>query len=255
MAERRRAARIAGAREAAALVATLGGIVRHERRLARLSQADLATRVGIRQSRLSEFERGLGAGAPLEVWVALGIALGRPLSVEFTRSADAAATVRDAGHLAMQEVVLRLAATRGISGTFELPTRPHDPARSIDVCLRDDVGRRLIVAECWNRFGDLGAAARSSSAKLAELAGLANGAVGERPYAVHLVWLIRPTAANRELLRTYPAVLRSRFRGSSEGWARSISEGTPPPNEPGIAWLEPTTGRVTAVRWRVVVAP
>ena len=72
---------------------------------------------------------------------------------------------------------------------------------SADLAIRDDAGRRLLVLECWNRFGDLGAAARSSSRKLVEVAGLAAAIGGERPYNVGLCWLIRLTAENRVLLR------------------------------------------------------
>jgi transcriptional regulator with XRE-family HTH domain len=249
MAEHRRVdLEVAGAREAAALSATLGGVVRSERRRKRRTQSQLGERVGLTRSRISEIERGLGAGAPLEAWIALGMALDRPLAVSFTRSVSADAPA-DAGHLALQELALRLAARHGIRGTFELPSRPSDPARSIDVGLRDDAGRRLILEECWNTIADLGAAARSSTRKLVEAADLATVlGDGGTAYGVHLVWLIRPTAANRELVRRYPSVFRSRFPGSSARWARAINEGGPPPEEPGIVWLDPSRACAVPIR-------
>ena len=77
---------------------------------------------------------------------------------------------------------------------------------STDVGLRDDRGRRLILVECWNTIGDLGAAVRSTNRKRVEAEDLAavlggarprdpNGDPGE-PYAVATVlrlaaWLTR----------------------------------------------------------------
>ena len=78
----------------------------------------------------------LGARTPLETWIAIGIAVDRPLSVAFSRDV-VDPLPRDAGHLAAQELLLRLAADVGRAGRFELPTRPARPAQSVDVCLVD----------------------------------------------------------------------------------------------------------------------
>ena len=112
------------------------------------------------RARLSQIERGEGAGTPLRAWVALGIALERPLAVSFSRPLDAPRGTVDAGHLEIQEHVLGLARATGRHGTFELPTRPTDPSRWTDVGIRDERHRVLIQTECWNTFGDLGAAPR-----------------------------------------------------------------------------------------------
>ena len=84
--------------------------------------------------------------------------------------------------------------------SFEVPTKPADPWRSIDVGLLDDTRRRLIVSECWNTFGDVGAAARSSERKAAEAEDLATARWAEAPHRVGLVWVVRATAANRALV-------------------------------------------------------
>lgn len=251
MAERRRTGRrVAGAREAIAITANLGGVVRLERVRRRWKQSKLANLVGLEQSRLSEIERGLGAGAPLEVWIALGIALGRPLAVGFSGPVDPATRLADAGHLELQEAILAVVRRHAWQGTFELPTRSSDPSRSVDVFVRDDASRRLLVLECWNRFGDLGAGARSSSRKAADASQVAVAAGGDSPFSVHLCWLVRPSAANRELIRRYPGILRSRFRGSSSRWVRALNEGTTPPNADGLVWFDPATRRAVAMRLR-----
>lgn len=146
--------------EAQRMAAVLGSEIRSTRRRRRRTQAQLAAAIGISRSRYAELEQGAGATAPLDAWVRVGLALGRPLAVALSRDLDAGPS--DAGHLAAQDLVLRLAGGAGRrTGSFELPTRTNDPGRSADVCLRDDARRTLIVVEIWNRLGDVGAAARS----------------------------------------------------------------------------------------------
>jgi hypothetical protein len=168
------------------------------------------------------------------------------LAIGFAR--DIVVAPRDAGHLAAQELLLRLAAAHGRAGQFELPTRPADPSLSIDVCLRDRRARILIVAEIWNRLDDLGAAARRMSRKVAEATVLA--AAHDPPDRVAWCWLLVDTAANREIVRSYPAVLNATFDGSSQAWVRALSDGEVPPDRPGIAWIDPRGGRLTELRVR-----
>jgi transcriptional regulator with XRE-family HTH domain len=250
---RRTGSLVDGHREAIALAATLGGEIRSERRRRRWRQADLATRVGISRSHLAGIERGRGVRIPLDVWIALGLALGRPLAVSLSRTL-AAPQLADAGHLALQELAISLARRHGWRASFELPTRSSRPGGSVDVAVRDDVTRRLHLWECWNSLRDLGEAARSTDRKVAEAAALA-ASFGtpddpRGPYSVHACWLVRPSAANHALLRRYPGILSSRFPGSSLTWARSIETGSPPPAEPGLVWCDPASGRIVPVRWR-----
>ena len=223
-----------------AIAATLGGQVRAARRRRRMPLHALAPRVGISVTRLSELERGLGGRAPLETWVALGVALGRPLAVQLTRPlGESREEPSDAGHLEVQEAILRLARETGRPGTFELPTRPDDPSRSTDVGIRDTRHRSRILVECWNTFGDLGQATRSTTRKQAE-------AQATWPdERVSSVWVVRDTARNRDVLARYPAVIEAAFPGSSRRWLRSLTVGdVAPPAEPAILWWEHGTGRI-----------
>jgi transcriptional regulator with XRE-family HTH domain len=136
---------IDGDREASLLAATLGGEVKRSRKRRRLTQRQLAARVGLEQSRMSEIERGAGGTLPLGTWVRIGMALDRPFAASLSR--DLASEPRDAGHLAPQELLLRMARRSGHTGLFELPTRPADPSRSTDVGIRDDAHRVLIRVE------------------------------------------------------------------------------------------------------------
>ena len=237
-------------RTAANLAITPGSIVRETRRALRLSLGALGQRAGISAARLSQLERGGGRGAPLEVWIRLGLALDRPLAVSFSRPLVDAATLRDAGHLEIQEFVLSLAAATGRRGTFELPSRPSDPARSTDVGIRDDANRVLIQTECWNTFGDLGAAVRATRRKQveAESHAIATATADRPPFRVAVVWIVRATAANRALLARYPHIVASAFPGSSRRWVAALRHGTAPPTEPGMVWFDP--GRRRLVEWR-----
>jgi hypothetical protein len=123
-----------------------------------------------------------------------------------------------------------------------------EPWRSIDVGLLDDQRRRLVLVECWNTIGDVGAAARSSDRKLAEVATLATARWGDEPASVGLVWVVRATARNRALVARYPAVFEARFPGSSAGWVRAIVSGTSAPSGPGLVWCDIRATRLFA--WR-----
>ncbi len=243
---------IAGQREAVAIAATLGGAVRASRRSMRLTLVQLGARAGLSRARLSQIERGDGQGAPLAVWIALGVAIGRPLAVGLSKSMDPDAALVDAGHLQIQEYLLELARATGRPGTFELASGPSD-RRSTDIGIRDDRQRVLTLAECWNTFGDLGAAVRSSHRKQADAEALAiasQRAGTAAPYRVATVWVVRSSAANRAILARYPHVIAAAFPGSSRGWVRALRDGDEPPVEPGLVWFDPAAGRLTDWRRR-----
>jgi transcriptional regulator with XRE-family HTH domain len=227
---------------------SLGEAVRAGRLRLRLTQQELAKRVGVKQGWISRIELGHGKGVPLELWVALGAALGRPLAITLSRPLGEPRDPVDAGHLAMQERLLELARTTGRPARFELPTRPLNPRHSIDIGVRDVRQRVLLIEEAWNSFGDVGAAIRSTNRKVAEGSDLAATFDDGPPYRVAAVWVVRSSAANRRLLARYPEIFRSAFPGSSRAWVTALTAGSEPPALPGLVWLDPTAGRLTA--WR-----
>jgi hypothetical protein len=130
---------------------------------------------------------------------------------------------------------------------FELPTRPNArDGSNIDVGLRDDRYQVLIVIEIWNRLSDMGSASRSTQRKRNEAEALASF----RGYRVASCWLLVDTAANREIVRRYPAVLRAMFAGSSVAWVGCLVDGGPAPAESGIAWVDPRSHRIRPMRLR-----
>lgn len=242
------------AREAARLSSTvarsLGQVVRSGRKRMRITQRELSERVGVDPTRISQIELGKGEGAPLSLWIAIGLALHQPLAVAFSRPLGEIRGPSDAGHLAMQERLLTLAKLTGRTATFELPTRPADPSRSIDVCIRDARNRVLIIEEAWNTFADVGAAARSTARKRAEAADLAATIDNGRPYRVASVWVVRPSATNRNLLARFPRIFTAACPGSSRRWTQALTSTDGPPEAQGLVWLDPSSGRLTAWRRR-----
>lgn len=205
----------------------------------------LADRAGLGRMVIGRLERGIGH-VDLDALQRVAAAFDQTLQVTLGR--DRRQEPDDAGHLAIQELVLRVGRSAGCTGSFELATRPAEPWRSADVGLRDDRRRRLILAECWNTIGDVGAAARSSDRKLAEARALAAGRWGEAAAEVGLVWVVRATARNRELVARYPEVFAARFPGSSAGWVRALLAGASPPADPGLIWCDVRATRLFA--WR-----
>ncbi|MFI5042756.1 MAG: hypothetical protein ACHQNA_13080, partial [Acidimicrobiales bacterium] len=217
-------------------------------------------KTALSQSAVSRIELGGGGVMSLDAWQRVGLALDRPLRIELSR--DAREEPADAGHLAIQELVMRLGRGAGFQRTFELATRPANPTYSTDVGLRDDRARRLILVECWNTIGDVGAAVRSTNRKRAEAEGLAIVIGGARPaqsglqgpdepggpYAVGTVWVVRATRRNRDLVARYPELFASRFTGSSRAWARALVTGSTPPSHLGLVWCDVGCTRLYA--WR-----
>lgn len=220
--------------------AKLGGEIKALRLRRRWTQVEFGRRAGIGRMVVSRLERAEGP-LGLETLDRIGLALGVPLAVGFDRGSNH--EIADAGHLALQELLLRVTRGAGFSRQFEMPTRPNEPWRSSDVGLALARRRRAIDVECWNTFGDVGAAVRSSRRKLVELEQLAVAKWGEGARAC-LVWVVHETTRNRALVNRYPEVFASIFTGSSRAWVAALTTGSEPPDAPGLVWCDLATGRL-----------
>ncbi|MGH2406596.1 MAG: helix-turn-helix domain-containing protein [Candidatus Limnocylindrales bacterium] len=231
------------------MLARLGGEVKASRLRKRRTQAASAAGVGLAANTWGRVERGLGGNLSMDTWQRIGLGLDRPLMVTLARDTDEEPA--DAGHLRIQELVLRSGRAAGRTRTFELATRPSDPNASADVGLGDVRHRVLILVECWNTIGDIGAAARSTARKVAEAEQLAIVRGGDdAPYRVASVWVVRATRRNRALVARYPEVFSARFPGSSLAWAAALASGGPPPDTAGLVWCDVAGTRLFAWRRR-----
>lgn len=234
---RRSALQLDADRLANAVLAAMGRAVADARRRRRLTQAQLAARVETSRSTVSRIEIGSGHGVPVELWVRLAAAVGLPARFELGR--DPLEEPADAGHLGIQELLLASGRQAGYGGTFELPLPRSDPSRFVDVLLRSDTSRRLIVAEGHNLIGNVGAEIRSFERKLVLTRDLAVVlGEGREPYATYGVWVVRSTRRNRELVSRYPHLFDTRFPGSSRAWVHALTSGSPPPREGGLVWCD-----------------
>jgi DNA-binding XRE family transcriptional regulator len=240
-------ARVRARIRARAVALELGQKIRESRERRRWTQRALAAKVGITQACQCQLEHG-DPGVALEIWLAEAEALGAPIRITYAR--DPHEDVADAGHLAIQELLLRLARAAGRQRTFELPTRPSDTSLSVDVCVRDDVHRVLQVNECWNTIGNIGAGVRNTRRKINEAEQLAAAIGGERgPYRVAACWIVRDTARNRDLLARYPEVFAATFTGSSAAWVKALKEAdAQPPAEIGLVLCDRSATRL--LQWR-----
>ncbi len=229
-----------------------GGKVRSARKRRRWTQAHLGVKVGLSQSAVSDLELGDGAALSLVAWQRAAIVLDLPLKFELGR--DALEEPVDAGHLKIQELILRLGRRTGRHRTFELATKPDDPSRSTDVGLIDDTHRQLLQIECVNTMGNVGAAARSSDRKRAEAEAFGISIGYGRPYTVRQCWVVRSTRRNRRLLAQYPETFQARFTGSSRAWVSALMNGAPAPAAPGLVWCDVACTRVFAWRARFSVS-
>lgn len=244
--KRRTAVELEAVRVLQALMKREGAKVRAARLRRRWIQRELGRRAALSQQTVSQMERGDGATLSLAAWQRVALVLGLPLDLKLGR--DALEEPRDAGHLAIQELLLRLGRAVGLTRRFELQTRPSDPTRWSDVGLVDHVHRRLLLFECVNVFGDIGASTRSSDRKASEAEAMAMALGHGEPYTVHVCWVVRDTRRNRELLARYPEIFASRFPASSRQWAAALTTGIEPPKGRGLIWADVRCTRIFA--WR-----
>ena len=249
MSGRRSAAAIAAAHEADDIRRSIGLTVAAARGRRDWTQGMLATRAGTSQAAISRLERGV---PPLEVGLLVRVArvLGIAPRVELTR--DPLDGPADAGHLAIQELLVRLAQATAGAALVELPLGTSDRARSVDVCVYRRALGELIVEEAWNRIGDVGAGLRSFDHKLA-LAAEAAVAFSTPPTKVTGVWVVRATRANRALLAAYPALFAARFPGPSRAWVHALVTGSAAPQAPGIVLCDVDATRL--FEWRPSLSP
>lgn len=249
MGRRRSAAAILAAREASEIRQVIGQAIAAARGRRGWTQAQLAASTGHSQPGISRLERGV---APLEVEDVIRVPRALGLTPRLEHGRDPLDRSADAGHLAIQELLVRLARATADTGLVELPLGTGARSLSVDVCVHRRALGELIVEEAWSRVGDVGAGLRSFDRKLA-LAAEAGAAFARPPRIVTGVWVVRATRANRELLATYPALFTTRFLGSSRGWVRALTSGAPAPPEPGLVPCDGNASRL--FEWRPAMVP
>lgn len=233
------------------MLTDIGRGLRESRLRRGLTQRAVAKRADVSRSTVQRVEGGRSENVTIDSLQRTALAVGRPLRIEL--APDAQREPVDAGHLRVQELVVRLGSSVGHVVLPEMPVGRAGSWRSTDVALRSDRRRWLLIVECWNTIGDVGAAYRGTSRKVADGEEYAAGRWGDVPHVVSACWVVRATARNRALVARYPALFAARFPGSSRAWVRALTEGTEPPREAGLVWCDVAATRLYA--WRRPPAP
>ena len=148
--------------------------------------------------------------------------------------------VADAGHLAMQELVLRLGRALASSRSSSWPRGRPEPWRSIDVAFADAA---VAGSRSWSNAGTRSAMsappARSSRRKVAELERARGRAGGDGMGAARASGSSATRLAIGGSLRRYPEVFATPFPGSSTSLGRGADDRRRRPGRAGARLVRP----------------
>lgn len=234
---------VAGRDRASYLARRLGTGLKEQRVAARLSQRELAGRVGISQTELSRLERGRGAGTGLDVWAACGVAMGVQLAAFFERM-PGADLPRDIEHLRRQNLVVATAHAGGWTAIPEAAVDQGRWSRSIDVLLSRAVRQEAAVIEIWDLLLDGGEAIRGLSGKVQTLRTQL-----DPTWRVQGLLLVRGTHRNRALVRQLSDLVSAAYPAPSRAWLKALTDrATPMPAAAGFGWTSVDGTRLVAAR-------
>jgi transcriptional regulator with XRE-family HTH domain len=234
---------VTGRDRAAYLARRLGTGLKEQRMVSRISQRELAGRVGISQTELSRLERGQGAGTGLDVWAACAVAMGLQLAAFFERT-PGADLPRDIEHLRRQNLVVATAQAGGWTAIPEATLDEGRWSRSIDVLLSRAVRREAAVVEIWDLLLDGGEAMRGLVARVEAL----RARLGPE-WRVQGLLVVRGTHRNRALVRELRRLFAARYPAPSKDWLRALTDHNMPlPDAGGFAWTSVAGDRLTTAR-------
>jgi transcriptional regulator with XRE-family HTH domain len=192
--------------------------------------AHLATVAGIDRSFVGRVEAGI-ANPSLETLTALAVALGADLSVRFYPGTGPRLTDRHQAR--MIEAVLRRLAPAW-RPHLEVPvSRPFRGV--IDVVFERSAERLLVVSEAYSALARLEQQIRWSADKAASI-GSSRLAEPGPEWTTFRLLILRSTAANRDLARSFEATLRAAYPAKTRDAARSLTDGEPWPGD-AIVWV------------------
>lgn len=190
----------------------------------------LAETAGLDRTYVGRIEAGT-ANPSLEALVALGVALGADVNVRFYPGTGPRLTDRHQSR--MIEVILRRLAPCWVP---HLEVAVSRPARGVvDVVLERPAQRLLVVGEAYSAVARLEQQIRWSSEKAASIG--SSSLVGPGPaWTVSRLLILRSTASNRELARSFAASLRAAYPAPSHAAVAALVEGREWPGD-AIVWV------------------
>ncbi len=192
--------------------------------------AHVANIAGIDRSFGGRVEAG-EANPSLETLTAIAVALGADLSIRFYAGTGPRLTDRHQSR--MIEAILRALALVW-KAHLEVPvTRP---ARGvIDAVFERPLERLLVVSEVSSVIARLEQQIRWSADKAASI-GSSSLVRPDEDWTVSRLLVLRSTATNRELARTFEATLRAAYPARTQAAVRALVDGAPWPGD-AIIWI------------------
>ena len=208
---------------------SIGSDVTRLRSDAAVTMSRLAETAGLDRSFVGRIEAGL-AHPSLETLVALSVALGADLTVRFYPGSGPRLTDRHQAR--MIELILRRLAP---GWTAHLEVAVSTPSRGvIDAVFERPAERLMVVAEAHSAIGRLEQQIRWSAQKSAAIA---SSSLGPRPeWTVSRLLLLRSTAANRDLARSFAATLQAAYPARTRDAVTALVDGGPWPGD-AIVWV------------------
>jgi transcriptional regulator with XRE-family HTH domain len=197
-----------------------------------ISQARLAAAAGIDRAHLSRIERGL-VQPSIDVLVAVATALGADLGIRLFPGSGP--RILDRLQAPIVEALIRLLHQRW-RGIPELAVPKARGFIDLGIGLRD--GSAGIACEVHSELRAIDTIQRRAFEKATALEEL--GIVGPK---VSPLLVIRSTAANRTIVRTYEATLAASFPASIESAMAALQGSSAPWPGPAILWARLENGR------------
>lgn len=208
---------------------SIGADVTRLRLDAAATTSRLAETAGLDRSFVGRIEAGL-ANPSVETLVALSIALGADMTVRFYPGSGPRLTDRHQAR--MIETLLRRLAP---GWTPHIEVAVSRPSRGvIDTVFERPAERLLVVAEAYSAVGRLEQQIRWSAEKAAAIG---SSVLGPRPeWTVSRLLILRSTAANRDLTRSFAATVHAAYPARTRDAVRALVEGGPWPGD-AIVWV------------------
>jgi len=213
-----------------ALRRSIGVDIERMRTDAATTLANLASVAGIDRSFVGRVEAGL-ANPSLETLTALAVALGADLTVRFYPGSGPRLTDRHQSR--MIETVLRRLAPCWRPHVEVPVSRPFRGV--IDLVLERSTERLLIVSEAYSAIARLEQQVRWSADKAASIASSRIVTPGE-DWTTSRLLILRSTAANRDLARSFEATLRAAYPARTRDAVSALADGEPWPGD-AIVWI------------------
>lgn len=189
----------------------------------------LAETAGLDRSFVGRIEAG-AANPSLETLVALSVALGADLIVRFYPGSGPRLTDRHQAR--MIETILRRLAPGWIPHLEVAVSRPSRGV--IDAVFERRSERLLVASEAYSAVGRLEQQVRWSSEKAAAIG---SSSLGIRPgWTVSRLLILRSTAANRDLARSFAATLGAAYPARTRDAVDALVHGKSWPGD-AIVWI------------------